>query len=189
MSDTTKRTLDLSARRKELLKKLKQQEGVTSTLSVSSLKPVPRAEGELFPLSFAQQRLWLLDRLDPDMPNYNIPMAWRLLGNVNVDALKYALGAIVRRHEALRTAFVEVEGVPFQKITQVNDLPLPVTDLRSLDMDERQQEAFRQVKEEALRPFKLIEGLLLRAALLQLAEDEYILTITIHHIASDAWSI
>src|ERR1700737_2894122 len=111
MNDTTKRTLDLSARRKELLKKLKQQEGVTSTLSVSPLiKPVPRREGELFPLSFAQQRLWILYQLDPDMSIYNVPMAWRLLGKVNIDALKYALCEIIRRHEALRTAFVEVEG-------------------------------------------------------------------------------
>ncbi|HEU5231089.1 MAG TPA: condensation domain-containing protein, partial [Ktedonobacteraceae bacterium] len=189
MSDTMHRTLDLSTKRKELLEKLKQQQGIISTPSAPPLKAVSRGEGKLFPLSFAQQRLWILDRLEPDTSTYNIPLALRLSGPVNVEALRYAFCAVIQRHEVLRTVFVEVEGVPFQKILPADTLPIPLTDLCHLDGAERQQEAQRQITEEAARPFDLTEDFPLRAALFQLAEDEYILAITMHHIASDAWSV
>ncbi len=184
-----RRTLDLSTRRKELLEKLKQQQGIIPAASVPLLKPVPREARQLFPLSFAQQRLWLLDQLEPGTPIYNIPLALRLSGNINVEALKYALCAVIRRHEALRTAIVAVEGVPLQKIMPADALLIPLTDLRAMDQKKRQQEALRLVAEEAVQPFDLSQGPLIRAALFQLAADEYILTITMHHIAADAWSV
>ncbi|MEO7021510.1 MAG: amino acid adenylation domain-containing protein [Ktedonobacteraceae bacterium] len=189
MSDTIKRTLNLSAKKKELLKKLTQQQGLSSTVPVAPLVPILRQDGELFPLSFAQQRLWILEQINPNTPLYNVPLALRLSGNIDLAALNYALSEVVRRHEALRTAFVERAGVPFQKIAQVTNLPLPLIDLRSLHAEQREQEVLRYAAEEAERPFDLTEGLLLRTLLLQLAENEYVFLLTMHHIASDAWSV
>ncbi len=189
MSTTPKRTLALSAGKKELLRKLKVQEGISSPEPALPLQPVPREDGALFPLSFAQQRLWLLDQLDPGTPVYNVPLALRLLGKVHALAFRQAISEIVRRHEALRTAFVTLDGVPSQKILPVGELPIPIIDLRSLSLNERRKKALSIVAEEAQRPFDLASGALLRAQLLQLDEDEYVLNLCMHHITSDAWSM
>lgn len=184
-----KRTLELSTKKKELLQKLKQQQGLPQASSVIPLTPVSRQDGELFPLSFAQQRLWFLEQLNTNTPLYNVPLALRLAGKINLDVLYRALRAIVQRHEALRTAFVEKAGVPFQRITRVQDFPLPLIDLRSLNPEQQEREVQRYAVEEAERPFDLTEGLLLRTSLLCLAEREYVFLLTLHHIASDAWSV
>ncbi|HLK55511.1 MAG TPA: amino acid adenylation domain-containing protein [Chthonomonadaceae bacterium] len=144
-------------------------------------------EGRL-PLSFAQQRLWFIDQLEPDSSAYHIPLAVRLRGSLDISALEQSLNTLVERHEALRTVFASPEGEPVQVIQEYAPFALPLTDLNSLTAETREAEVRRLVQEEAQRPFDLAAGPLFRAALLQLAEEEHVLLLTLHHIVSDGWS-
>jgi acyl carrier protein len=148
--------------------------------------PVSR-EQEL-PLSFAQQRLWFLDQLEPGTKIYNIPLAVRLYGSLDVASLRRALDEIVRRHESLRTIFRASGGRAVQVIMPAEAVPLPIKDLGALSEEEREAEAWRLSKEEAHRPFDLVKGPLLRAGLLRLDETTHIVLLTMHHIISDGWS-
>ncbi|HEX7242221.1 MAG TPA: amino acid adenylation domain-containing protein, partial [Longimicrobiaceae bacterium] len=150
------------------------------------LVPVPR-DGAL-PLSFAQQRLWLIDRLQPGSAAYNVPAALRVRGALDVAALERSLAEVVRRHETLRTVFGETDGEPVQTVRDPAPVPVAVTDLRVLPADRRDGEARRLAAAEAARPFDLGEGPLLRAALLRLDEEEWALLFTLHHVVSDGWS-
>ncbi|WP_223644877.1 non-ribosomal peptide synthetase [Corallococcus sp. EGB] len=141
------------------------------------------------PLSFAQQRLWFLDQLAPDDASYNLPVALRLIGRLDVEALRRAFEALVARHEALRTTFFEEEGQPFQHIHAPAAWALPVEDLSSLDESAREAETLRLATREARQPFHLVHGPLLRTALLRLAEETHVLLVTMHHIVSDGWSM
>ncbi|HVR96470.1 MAG TPA: amino acid adenylation domain-containing protein, partial [Thermoanaerobaculia bacterium] len=151
--------------------------------------PVSR-EGEL-PLSFAQQRLWFLDQLEPGSAAYNLPLAVRLTGELRIDLLERTFTGVVRRHEALRTTFVSHEGRPLQVIApgvtglETFRVELPVLDLSQVP----EIEALRLAREEARRPFDLAKGPLLRLALIRLGEREYLLLLTLHHIVSDGWSM
>ncbi|MCB1034543.1 MAG: amino acid adenylation domain-containing protein, partial [Acidobacteria bacterium] len=147
-------------------------------------RPVKR-EG-LLPLSFAQQRLWILDRLEGASPVYNLPIALRLAGKLDVTALERALEALVRRHEALRTRFEEVGGTPCQIIEEALGDLLPVLDLSSLPAPE--EAARRIARQEASRTFDLARGPLLRCRLLRLGE-EHVFLLTLHHIVTDGWSM
>ncbi|RKG94450.1 amino acid adenylation domain-containing protein, partial [Corallococcus carmarthensis] len=147
-----------------------------------------RTEGPL-PLSFAQQRLWFLDQLTPDDSSYNLPVALRLIGRLDVEALRRAFEALVARHEALRTTFFEEEGQPFQRIHAPAEWALPVEDLSSLEESARDAETLRLATREARQPFHLVHGPLLRTALLKLAEEAHVLLVTMHHIVSDGWSM
>jgi amino acid adenylation domain-containing protein len=148
-----------------------------------------RAEDGPAPLSFAQERLWFLDRYQPGSAFYNVPFALRLTGALNVPAMEASLSEIVRRHEALRTTFTVRAGQPVQIITPAQPLPLPLTDLRHFPAAERAAEAERQASAEAHRPFDLEHGPLLRARLLRLDPQEHILLVTMHHITTDGWSL
>ncbi|MET0396749.1 MAG: amino acid adenylation domain-containing protein, partial [Longimicrobiaceae bacterium] len=141
------------------------------------------------PLSFAQQRLWLVDQLEPGSAAYNMPYALRLRGELDHAALQASLDALVERHETLRTTFVEQDGGPVQVIDPPAPLPLRVLDLRDMPAAEREPEAERLAEEEALRPFDLARGPLLRGTLLRLDRDFHVLLFTLHHIVSDGWSI
>ncbi|MCG8348344.1 MAG: amino acid adenylation domain-containing protein [Chloroflexales bacterium] len=141
------------------------------------------------PLSFAQQRLWFLDQLEPNSPFYNNPVALRLSGELDVAALERSLNELVRRHETLRTSFAAVDGRPAQVIAPALSVLLPVTDLRDLPEAEREAEALRLATEEARLPFSLAHGPLLRFGLLRIADEEYIALLTMHHIVSDGWSM
>ncbi|HEX5870174.1 MAG TPA: condensation domain-containing protein, partial [Longimicrobium sp.] len=141
------------------------------------------------PLSFAQERLWFLDRMDPGIPVYNIPAALRLSGTLDVPALEGALAEIVRRHESLRTTFHEVDRVPVQVVAPFDGFTLPVEDLSPLRQHQRQAEARRRVREEGALPFDLSTGPLFRALLLRLRPDEHVLFLCMHHIVSDGWSM
>jgi amino acid adenylation domain-containing protein len=141
------------------------------------------------PASFAQRRLWFLDRLQPGSPAYNIPAAVRLEGRLDVEALRRALAEVVRRHEILRTTFADDGGVPRQVIADSLELPLPVEDLSDLPEDRRLDRAIGRVLEEAAKPFDLARGPLVRAGLIRLAEDRYIVQVTMHHIVTDGWSL
>ena len=155
-------------------------------LQASPIVPVPRG-GEL-PLSFAQQRLWFIDQLEPGSSVYNFPAAVRLKGPLNVAALKQSLDEIVKRHEALRTTFAIVDGRPIQVIAPLLTLTLPIVDLRELPEPEREREVQRLATNEALRPFDLAEGPLVRTTVLRLGENEHVGLLTMHHIVSDGWS-
>jgi amino acid adenylation domain-containing protein len=140
------------------------------------------------PLSFAQQRLWFIDQLDPGSAAYNITSAHRASGPLDVAALAASLAALVRRHEILRTVFAAGAGGPVQVIAERAEAGLPVTDLTALPAAARAAEAERLIAEEARRPFDLARGPLLRAALLALARGEHVVLFAFHHIAGDAWS-
>jgi amino acid adenylation domain-containing protein len=154
---------------------------------VLPLQPVAR-EGEL-PLSFAQQRLWFLDQLEPNNPFYNLPGAIRAQGLLQVAALEQTCSAIVRRHEALRTTFPAIQGRPVQVITPAQPLALLVIDLCALPATVREAAMQRLVYTETQRPFDLARGPLVRLTLLRLAADTHVMLLTMHHIVSDAWSL
>ncbi|HEX5868976.1 MAG TPA: condensation domain-containing protein, partial [Longimicrobium sp.] len=140
------------------------------------------------PLSFAQERLWFLDRLQPGSAFYNVAAAMRLHGALDALALERALGETVRRHEVLRTVFREGASGPVQVIAPFTGFILPLEDLSRLDDADRQAEAKRRAAEESIRPFDLAEGPLFRARLLRLGAEEHVLLLSTHHIVTDWWS-
>src|SRR5947209_3754735 len=139
------------------------------------------------PLSFAQQRLWFLDQLEPDSAAYHIPAAVRMTGRLDLRALEQSLGAIVRRHEALRTTFALSDGEPVQVVEAESSLRPTLVDLSHLPG--REAEARRLAAEEARRTFDLSAGPLLRFTLLRLGPEEHVALLTMHHIVSDGWSM
>ena len=151
------------------------------------LRTVPRDRN--LPLSFAQQRLWVVDQFEPNSAAYNIPLTSRLTGALDTAVLQRCLSEIVRRHEALRTCFKTVNGEPSQLIQPAASLEMPLVDLGDLPEPEREETALRFCKEEAQRPFDLTRDILLRVKLLRLGEADHILILTMHHIASDGWSL
>ncbi|WP_164021762.1 non-ribosomal peptide synthetase, partial [Pyxidicoccus trucidator] len=155
----------------------------------SSLPPlVPASRRDASPpLSFAQQRLWFLDQLQPGGVQYNMPTALRLDGVLDVAALERAFTELVRRHEVLRTTFGEVDGTPIQLIAPPAAFRLAVVDLSS--REDREAEARRLAEADALSPFNLSTGPLLRASLLRLAEARHALLLNMHHVVSDGWSM
>lgn len=142
------------------------------------------------PLSFAQERLWFIDQLQPGSPAYNLPAVIPYEGPLNVDALSHSIEFIVVRHESLRTVFqAQDNGSP----TQVIKLPprnlLSLVDLRSMPLGQRDSELRRLMDEEAEHPFDLSRGPLLRAQLVRIRDDVHYLLLTMHHIISDGWSV
>ena len=151
------------------------------------LKRFPR-KGPV-PLSFAQRRLWFLDQLAPGSAFYNLPMAVRLIGDLDIDVLERALQEIVRRHEILRTTFSYDGEEPVQVIDPDFRLELEVTDLTSLESQKAiEATAQKLATEEAREPFDLELGPLFRVKLLKTAENEHVILYTLHHIISDGWS-
>ncbi|MCP4660017.1 MAG: non-ribosomal peptide synthetase, partial [bacterium] len=150
---------------------------------------VPVARGDELPLSFAQERLWFLEQLEPEARVYNVSDVIHLDGRICAAAVKATLSEIVRRHETLRTTFAEVAGRPRQVIAPPTPWRLPVVELGGLPAAVRRQEIARLLHREALRPFDLACGPLLRTALLRLDDDEHLLTLNMHHIVSDGWSM
>ncbi len=152
------------------------------------LAPLPQGEAVL-PLSFAQERLWFLDQLDPGSAAYNIPAAIRLDGDLDPAALESALSEVVRRHTVLRTIFPAAEGTPAPRISPPSPVPLPLVDLTALAADRREAEALRLASEEPRRPFDLVRGPLLRAAVVLLGGRDHLFLVNQHHIVSDGWSL
>ncbi|HEX3532532.1 MAG TPA: amino acid adenylation domain-containing protein [Thermoanaerobaculia bacterium] len=153
----------------------------------SPIVPVPRDRD--LPLSFAQQRLWFIDQLEPGSPLYNVPVALRVEGPLDPRVLERSLSEIVGRHETLRTTFAALEGAPIQVIHPRSPFVLPVVDLSGLPESRRAALARRLAEEEAGRPFDLARGLMLRALLVRLAEGDNVTALTMHHVASDGWSM
>ena len=176
---------ELAERKAELLAFL-HKANIASRSAPPPMLPVPR-DGDL-PLSFAQQRLWFLEQLEPGTPFYNIPAALRLTGRLSVAALKQSLDEMIRRHETLRTTFATVDDQPVQVIAPFSAMTLPVVDLRYLPESERETEVQRLATKDARRPFDLVRGPLLRTILLRLGEESHVLLVNAHHIISDGWS-
>jgi amino acid adenylation domain-containing protein len=143
----------------------------------------------VFPVSFAQQRLWFLDQLEPGSPFYNLPQVISIKGNLNVDALQRTLNEIVNRHEALRTTFSAGPDGPTQIVAKTATITVPVIDLSSLPASEHDTTIAKLAREEARRPFDLSAGPLLRASLLAFDSNTHVLFLTMHHIVSDGWSL
>jgi amino acid adenylation domain-containing protein/non-ribosomal peptide synthase protein (TIGR01720 family) len=171
-----------------------QDELLALLLDEAGVEAIPSAEipvidkTEPLPLSFAQERLWFLEQLQPDSAAYNIPYRLHFSGQLNIEALHQALNDLVRRHASLRTIFSTIEERPVQIIQPRPPLDLPVIDLRSISEADRSIEVERLTAESAERSFDLTHGPLLRVQLLHLAEDEYDLLLTLHHIIFDGWS-
>jgi amino acid adenylation domain-containing protein len=141
------------------------------------------------PASFAQQRLWFLDQFEPESALYNIASAIRMSGNLNIPALTRALNEIVARHDVLRTTFRAADGIPSQVVAPALELLLPLIDVSTEAKAEREARAVVLLQEEALTPFDLSVGPLVRAALIRLEESEHIILLSLHHIVADGWSM
>ena len=150
---------------------------------------LPRVHASPCALSFAQQRLWFLDQLDPGSAAYNLSTSLRLPGFLDISILKRSLNEIVRRHEALRTTFEFVDGQPAQIIAPASDLDVEVVDLTSVSPAMREQEAHRLALKESQQGFDLSRGPLLRVKLLRLGDADHVFVLTMHHIISDGWSL
>jgi acyl carrier protein len=154
------------------------------------IPPMRRADRtKRIPLSFAQQRLWFLDQLEPLNPLYNISYVTRMSGQLHIDALEESLRAVVRRHESLRTTFQVMDDEPVQVIAP--DLPVKITllDVSHLPtLEEREAEARRLANEEIRTPFNLEVGPLMRPLLIKIGEDDHAMILNMHHIISDRWS-
>ena len=186
MSDLIERIAALSPEKRELLlQRLNQKK---ESVSLEKILPQSR-EGNTFPLSFAQQRLWFLDQLTPGNFTYNILIGVRLTGTLDGRALERSLNELVKRHEVLRTAFKTINGQPVQAIASNLELKILEIDLRSLPETERSREVERLIATEAKLAFDLSQAPLLRAKLLQLSDSNWVLLLSTHHIISDAWSM
>ncbi|HVK94673.1 MAG TPA: amino acid adenylation domain-containing protein, partial [Noviherbaspirillum sp.] len=165
--------------------KLAQQE--QTGMAAPDILPVKH--GDTPPLSFAQQRLWFLDQFENGSAFYNIPVAMRLVGELDIAALARTLNEIVRRHEALRTTFSSADGNPVQVVASALEIALPVMDLTALAHGEREANAQWHLQDEAQTPFDLEIGPLIRARLIRLEQTEHIIALSLHHIVADAWSM
>ncbi|HEV2782817.1 MAG TPA: non-ribosomal peptide synthase/polyketide synthase [Actinophytocola sp.] len=161
--------------------------GADNATPVAAIPTVPR-DGAL-PLSFGQQRLWFLDEFEPDSTEYVMRYAARLRGELDVAALNGALTALVARHESLRTTFDSADGQGVQVVRPPYEVALPVLDLSELPERDRESEVDKLLADASSRPFDLREGPLLRASLARLRADEHVLTLAMHHIVSDGWSM
>jgi amino acid adenylation domain-containing protein len=173
-----------SRSKRELLARLLQKKGVGASTPI----PVRASHGPV-PLSHAQSRLWFIERLSPGTATYNVSGALRLRGQLDLAVLERAIDEVVRRHEALRTTFEDVGGEPTQRIHPWMDVPLPLEDLTSVAEGSRDERARELARAEAIRPFDLVHGPLLRTRLFKLAPEEHELVFTMHHIVSDGWSV
>lgn len=189
MNDALKRFADLSPEKQAILLRKLKQRAAASTAETTTIPRLRDTDGDAFPLSFAQQRLWFLAQMEPDSPFYNIPAALRLRGPLDVDVLEQTLSEIVRRHQVLRTLFVSVNGQPMQRIQPPSHLSIPVMDLMGVPASSRSAAATEEANREARRPFRLHHDLPLRARLLRLDVEEHILLLTVHHIVADGWSV
>src|SRR5437868_1228275 len=186
MSSSTKLTLELSGKKRAVLEALLREQGIEDAKADRILR---RRESGPAPLSFAQQRLWFLDQLEPESPLYNIHAGVELSGPLNVPVLQRSIAEILRRHESLRTAFTVIDGRPVQVINMNAMFKLSLNDLQELEESQRQSRVSAWTEEDARRLFDLKNGPLLRANLLRLGETEHVLLLTIHHIVSDGWSM
>ena len=184
--DSSKRRSNLSPAKLALFEKWKRG-GASPTPETQTIPP--RQCRTPVPLSYAQQRLWFLAQLEPESSFYNMPIAVRLSGRLNLEALERSLAEVIRRHESLRTSFSTLDEQPVQLIAPQVTLSLPLIDLSHLSHAEQATQLEQEATAEAGRGFDLREAPLLRVRMLRLAQDEHVLLLTMHHIITDAWSL
>ena len=186
MKESSKTSTGLSTAKRELLARLLKEKGIGAAQS----EMIPRRARPEAPcvLSFGQERMWFFEQFEPGTAVYNVPTAIRLKGRLDTPALEQSLNEIVRRHESLRTIFLNVDGTPKQVIAPAQPLTLASIDLRHLPRVERDARARQLAADEARKPFDLTSGRLVRACLVRLDEDEHVALLTMHHITSDGWS-
>ncbi|NER98850.1 MAG: amino acid adenylation domain-containing protein, partial [Symploca sp. SIO1B1] len=188
MDNIKQKIANLSAEKRALLE-LKLKNKNNKNASTPKYQRIPqRSKGDLVPLSFAQQRLWFLQQLEPDNSFYNEHGAIQLTGSLDVAALEQSLNEIVQRHEVLRTTFQMLEGQPVQIIAPNLKVTLPVVDLCKLPEAEQKIEFQRLADEQHQRPFDLVQAPLLRWMLVKLSVQKHVLLFTMHHIIFDGWS-
>ncbi|MEH1860990.1 MAG: amino acid adenylation domain-containing protein [Nostoc sp.] len=166
------------------IKQLQQQ-----NLELSTPPILPRASDAELPLSFAQQRLWFLDQLQPLSAFYNVPVALRLVGTLEVAALQQSLQEIIHRHEALRTNFIKVDGKPTQVIQTQANWKVSIVDFKYLSTTEQEIATQKLAQQQAIQPFNLATEPLVRATLIVLSKTEHALLVCMHHIVFDGWSV
>jgi amino acid adenylation domain-containing protein len=176
---------ELRAARRELVATILEKEGIDLQ---SGQKIFPSQCRDNLPLSFAQERLWFLDQLEPGNSVYNICRAHRLTGSLDITVLTLSLNEVVRRHEVLRTTFPAVDGRPIQVVTAALTLTVKVIDLREVTQTNRETELLRAAIEEGRQSFDLALGPLLKVALLRISEEDHLLVFTVHQIICDGWS-
>ncbi|MFP2964271.1 condensation domain-containing protein, partial [Myxococcus sp. 1LA] len=175
-----------------LAERIGSQSQLVDAADVPTLVPLERGPSteQGLAMSFAQQRLWFLEQLQPGQFAYNLPAALRLTGRLDVDALQRTFLEVVRRHEAVRTTFATHKGQPVQRIHPAPATwPLPVEDLSGLEPEARDAAVKARMVEEAHHAFDLEKGPLLRTVLLHTGADEHVLLLCMHHIISDGWSV
>ncbi|MBI3418286.1 MAG: amino acid adenylation domain-containing protein [Verrucomicrobia bacterium] len=184
--DVPERLTGLSPAKQALLQmRLKQ----AKKSAASTAWTIPHQPGRVgAPLSFSQQQVWLDCQLRDEKNVYNVPRSLRLAGKLDRSALQRALAALIERHEILRTTYAAAGGVPLQSVTTNQFANLPLHDLRALPELKRAAEAESILKHELAKPFDLTRELMLRASLIQLADEEHVLSLVTHHLASDGWS-
>jgi hypothetical protein len=176
----------LSPLKRRLLPLLLEKKGIRPR-AVTAIQP-RQGEGPC-PLSYAQERIWFFEQLEPGTPAYNIPAAVRLSGPVQIEALRQSVSEILRRHEALRTMFRIGDDGPVQLAAPDVQLCLRIVDLRHCIESPDDEQTLRMIRQEIEKPFDLSAGPLLRCCLWQLADDDLIALVVTHHIASDGWSL
>ena len=186
MSQERSTATGLAAKKRALLAQILKERGIENPAGDAITR---RADPREMPLSFAQPRLWFLDQLEPESPRYNIFSMFQLQGTLQVPALERSLTEILRRHEALRARFIEVDGQPELRLAPAGPFPLTTLDLGGLSPVERASQLKHLALGEAQHPFHLAEGPLVRATLLRLDAEEHVLLLSMHHIVSDGWSM
>jgi len=169
--------------------RIEHAQGRANQSRPKALAPVDRDQVDRLPLSFAQQRLWFLEQMDEGLTAYNMSFGWRVRGLLDLSRLARAVTSLVGRHEVLRTTFTQDNGDPFQVIGDVENFDIQLVDLSALGEEERESELVRTGREEAEAPFDLERDLMLRMRVLRMSNEEHVLFLTMHHIASDGWSI
>jgi amino acid adenylation domain-containing protein/non-ribosomal peptide synthase protein (TIGR01720 family) len=164
-------------------------EAIATSETHSSPPIIPIADQSQAPLSFAQQRFWVLAQLDPDSPSYNIPLAIRLRGRLDLRLLRQSFETVIQRHVVLRTAFTTVAGHPLPVISPTATLTIPVIDVSTIAPDQQTPLLAAIAQTEAARSFDLTTPQLLRVTVIHVQSNEYLILITLHHIVADAWSM
>ncbi|TCP59054.1 amino acid adenylation domain-containing protein [Tumebacillus sp. BK434] len=180
---------NLTPAQRALLEKRIKGKGPVMPASAIKKTGIPRRPPGESPLSYSQERMWVMEQMEPEAAVYNIPVAISVSGELDRELLSTSIHEVIRRHEALRTTFPVTDGTPAVLIHEELSVPILALDVRHLPEGERDEAAQRLALEDAQRPFDLIRGPLVRVTTIQKADEEHLLLITLHHIIADGWSL
>src|SRR5215472_10885154 len=182
-SELARRLTDLGPEKRELLKKLLESKA-------GAVKHIPkRRAGDRIPLSFSQQRLWIVDQLLEGKTAYSQTNFIRFQSGLDLQSLRRGINDIIHRHEILRTTFHSSGGEPFQQVTDSLVVDIPLVDLRHIEPSKREAEALRLIAQDAEIPFSLDAGPLIRGAVYRIDERDHLFALTLHHMVCDGWSM